>query len=95
MACQTFFVTGTDTGIGKTWATLAIMQALQSHGHVVAGMKPVASGTTLVDGIEQNEDAALIRAQSSGSWPYEIINPYALPDPVSPVKDRARELLKD
>ncbi|RKZ43518.1 MAG: dethiobiotin synthase, partial [Gammaproteobacteria bacterium] len=39
-----YFITGTDTGVGKTWATLALMKALQDKGKVVVGMKPVASG---------------------------------------------------
>ena len=37
-----YFITGTDTGVGKTWATLALMKVLQDKGKVVVGMKPVA-----------------------------------------------------
>lgn len=41
---QGYFVTGTDTGIGKTWSTLALMQYYQDLGKTVLGMKPIASG---------------------------------------------------
>lgn len=84
MRAQGFFITGTDTGIGKTWATLALMQAFKDAGNKVAGMKPVASGCGEVAGKLRNEDALLIQAHGSIPLPYELINPYALKEPVAP-----------
>lgn len=81
---QGYFVTGTDTGIGKTWSTLTLMQYFQAQGRVVIGMKPVASGCEQHNGELRNEDALLIQEQSSILLPYQDINPYAFAPPVSP-----------
>ena len=43
-SCSGYFITGTDTGVGKTAVTLGLMQALQDRGNTVVGMKPVAAG---------------------------------------------------
>ena len=43
------FITGTDTGIGKTWFTVLMMNALKSKGFSVAGMKPIASGAKTIN----------------------------------------------
>lgn len=83
-ACKTFFVTGTDTGVGKTQALLALMCALQTQGFSVSGMKPVASGATSKQGQLRNEDAELIQKQCSQPLAYDQINPYPLTAPVSP-----------
>ncbi len=56
------FVTGTDTGIGKTHASVALLQALRSAGRRVEGMKPVASGCEWIDGQWRNEDALALMA---------------------------------
>lgn len=81
---QGYFVTGTDTGVGKTRITLALMHALQKDGSIVIGMKPVASGCEQTPDGLRNEDALLLQAQSSLDLPYESINPYAFELPVSP-----------
>ena len=61
------YVTGTDTGIGKTLASSTLLHALRGHGLRVAGMKPVASGCERIDGEWRNEDAlALQRASEAG-----------------------------
>lgn len=78
------FITGTDTGIGKTWTTQALMYALKSHGLSVSGMKPVASGGTKVGDSLKNDDALLIQAQCSTEQPYEWVNPYVFAEPVAP-----------
>lgn len=83
MTCG-FFVTGTDTGVGKTCATVALMRALQSQGKRVVGMKPVASGCRFNNGQLQNDDALLLQAQASLPLPYTMINPYAYAKPLSP-----------
>ena len=78
------FVTGTDTGAGKTWATLGLMSSRQARGLAVNGMKPVASGSARLGGKLRNADALLIQAQSSGSPAYEQVNPYAFAEPIAP-----------
>ena len=70
------FITGTDTDAGKTLLTLGLMQALQEQGLRVNGMKPVAAGVSEMDGKTVNEDAQLIRQQSTKALPYELINPW-------------------
>ena len=78
------FITGTDTEVGKTWATLGIMARFQARGLAVKGMKPVASGSEWHDGKLRNPDASLIQAQSSGSPAYEQVNPYTFAEPIAP-----------
>jgi dethiobiotin synthetase len=79
-----FFVTGTDTGCGKTEATLGLMAALQRRGLRVLGMKPVASGCTRTASGLRNEDALRLRDAGSAAVPYEWINPYAFEPPIAP-----------
>ncbi len=78
------FITGTDTGIGKTWFTLALIQALQNQGLRVAGMKPVASGCDSTPAGLRNEDAVLIQQQAGLKVAYETVNPYAFAPPIAP-----------
>ena len=78
------FVTGTDTGVGKTLASAALLHALARHHVRVVGMKPVAAGTVQIDGEDVNEDVAALRAASTCRVPPELDNPVLLPDPVSP-----------
>lgn len=79
------FVTGTDTGIGKTLSSCALLHALAQHHPRVVGMKPVASGA-LPDGKGgwANEDSLALRAASSLTVPATLDNPILLPDPASP-----------
>jgi len=79
-----YFVTGTDTGVGKTTVTLALMRRLQGQGKTVAAMKPVASGCERqVDGV-RNADALLLQQQASVALAYELVNPYAFEPPIAP-----------
>lgn len=78
------FVTGTDTGVGKTCISLALMRALQKRGYRVTGMKPVASGCSVTESGLVNEDALLLQACASLQVPYEFVNPYAFEPPVAP-----------
>lgn len=78
------FVTGTDTGVGKTWVSAGLMGTLQRQGLRVLGMKPVASGCEhTADGL-RNEDALLLQKQGSLAMDYSVINPYAFAPPVAP-----------
>jgi len=79
-----YFITGTDTGIGKTWSTAALMQYFKNQGRSVIGMKPIASGCDEVEGELENEDALLLQKHASLELPYQEINPYAFALPVSP-----------
>lgn len=79
-----FFITGTDTDVGKTWCGVALMRMLRARGHIVAGMKPVAAGCEWLDGRWQNRDAALLLQNASWVPAYELVNPYAFINPVSP-----------
>jgi dethiobiotin synthetase len=81
---NTYFITGTDTNVGKTWATLALMHYFKQKGKTVVGMKPVASGCLLNLGRLKNEDALLLQTHASIQLDYDLINPYAYLQPVSP-----------
>ena len=78
------FVTGTDTGVGKTLVSTGLLHALAARHLRVVGMKPVAAGTLCVDGVDSNEDVVALRAASTCRVSPELDNPYLLPDPVSP-----------
>lgn len=79
-----YFITGTDTNVGKTWATIALMRYFKQQGKSITGMKPVASGCFMQDGQLKNEDALLIQENASLKIDYDLINPYAYELPVSP-----------
>jgi dethiobiotin synthetase len=86
-----YFITGTDTGVGKTRTSCALLHALRRAGHArVVGMKPVAAGCDWVHASDGqpghwlNEDVAAMRAASSLKVPPSFDNPYALPDACSP-----------
>ena len=78
------FVTGTDTEVGKTWMTVALMRLLQAQGHQVLGMKPVASGCQSEAAGLRNDDALLLQETASLQMPYEMINPFAFEPAIAP-----------
>ena len=78
------YVTGTDTGIGKTLASCALLQALRGHGLRAAGMKPVASGCERIEGEWRNADALALQAAGEPGIAYADINPFALEHPLAP-----------
>jgi dethiobiotin synthetase len=75
-----FFVTGTDTGIGKTTVSCALLHAFAAQGKKVAGMKPIAAGSE--NG--QWPDVELLFAASNVNVARQQINPYAFDLPISP-----------
>ena len=79
-----FYVTGTDTGIGKTLASSALLHALRGRGLRAVGMKPVASGSAWIDGNWKNEDALALQAAGESGIDYDDINPFALEHPLAP-----------
>jgi dethiobiotin synthetase len=83
-ALSGLYVTGTDTGVGKTLASSALLHALRRRGLRAVGMKPVASGCESVDGQWRNEDALALQQASDPRPDYADVNPYALPQPLAP-----------
>lgn len=79
-----FFITGTDTGCGKTLATLSLLKAFSDEGQNYAGMKPVASGAHYLDKQLRNDDAQKIWEQMGGEVPYEWINSFVFEPPIAP-----------
>jgi dethiobiotin synthetase len=78
------FITGTDTGIGKTRVAAGLLRALQAVGVRALGMKPIAAGAHRVHGELRNDDALELLAASAVAVPYEVVNPYCFEDAVSP-----------
>jgi len=81
---QGIYVTGTDTGIGKTVASTALLHALRRRGLRAVGMKPVASGCERIDGGWRNEDALALQAASLPAPAYADVNPFAFELPLAP-----------
>lgn len=79
-----FYVTGTDTGAGKTFASVALLHALRRGGARAVGMKPVASGSERTARGWRNDDALALQAASDPRPDYGLVNPYALPEPTAP-----------
>lgn len=79
-----FFVTGTDTGVGKTWISAALLHAFNRQGLKTVAMKPVASGCTQTPAGLRNDDAVLLQQTASVALDYDDINPYAFEPPVAP-----------
>ncbi|ATG93856.1 dethiobiotin synthase [Paracidovorax citrulli] len=80
------FVTGTDTGVGKTLASAGLLHALARHHARVVGMKAVAAGAEPIGpgGALANEDVLALRAASTIQVAPALDNPVLLPDPLSP-----------
>lgn len=78
------FVVGTDTGVGKTHVSCALLQALAQHHRRVVGMKPVAAGVVPWGEGWASEDSIALRAASTIAVPPELDTPVLLPDPLSP-----------
>lgn len=80
---QTFFITGTDTGIGKTVLTALLAEFLRSRGVGVAALKPVCSGG--------RDDARILHAALGGALSLDEINPWHFRAPVAPLLAAQRE----
>ncbi|NDC09485.1 MAG: dethiobiotin synthase [Oxalobacteraceae bacterium] len=78
------FVTGTDTGVGKTLISAAMLNALGRLGLQAVGMKPVAAGTLVRDGQTWNEDVALLAEQSTLAVDATLTTSYLLNEPCAP-----------
>lgn len=79
-----FFVTGTDTGVGKTLAACVLLRALSARGLRTVGMKPVAAGAVRTGGELRNDDVDRLEAASSVAAPRALRNPYCFEPPIAP-----------
>jgi dethiobiotin synthetase len=91
---KSFFITGTDTEIGKTFSACALMCALRAKGIKVAPMKPIAAGTVAIptsaagtveiDGVTLNEDVHALCRVYGGAIDTKLVNPYCFAEPIAP-----------
>lgn len=81
---ERYFVTGTDTEVGKTVASTALLQAARALGRHTAGYKPVASGSEMTAAGLRNSDALALQRNSSVALSYPAVNPYTFAEPTSP-----------
>jgi len=84
MHSKTFFITGTDTEVGKTFISQALLLAFNARGLSTAAYKPVAAGCEETSQGLRNNDALLLQAASSVSLSYQELNPIAFVEPVAP-----------
>lgn len=78
------FITGTDTGVGKTLIACALLRTYAARGLRAIGMKPVAAGATRMNGVLINEDVEQLIAAANVSAPREWVNPYCFEPPIAP-----------
>ena len=88
---KNFFITGTDTDVGKTFITCALIEAFNARGLRAVPMKPIAAGTINVDGININADVAALRKVSGSNATLRDINPYLFNAPIAPHLAARRE----
>lgn len=81
---HSFFVTGTDTGVGKTFIATMLLQLAQQRGLTTLGLKPVSAGCAERSGQLVNQDAWELMEASSTQPAYEDVNPVALRDAMAP-----------
>jgi len=78
------FITGTDTGIGKTFMSIALLRALAARGLRTAAMKPVAAGATRDGHVLVNEDAEMLRHCATTTLPRDLVCPCIYEAPTAP-----------
>lgn len=78
------FVTGTDTGVGKTCVSAGLLHLLKERGLVVAGYKPVSAGTEEIAGVHVNEDVRQLREAGSSGFDDDDVGPVRLCTPCAP-----------
>lgn len=84
MTARTLFVTGTDTGVGKTTVACALIRLARARGLNVCGWKPVATGCEPGAGGLRNADALALQQAAGTDEPYALVNPCAYAPPVAP-----------
>jgi dethiobiotin synthetase len=78
------FVTGTDTGVGKTRVACALLAAGAAAGLRIAGLKPISCGLQPTPEGPRHADALALMAAASVTLPYAAVNPYAFEPPIAP-----------
>ena len=81
---KTLFVTGTDTEVGKTLVTAALLAGLRASGLSTAAVKPVAAGAIATPEGPRNEDGLMLQQWQTAQLGYAQVNPVLLQDPLSP-----------
>ncbi len=81
---KSYFVTGTDTEVGKTAISAAILVALQERGKTTAAIKPVAAGADQTPEGPRNQDGLILQRYQTLELPYGQVNPVLLEQPLSP-----------
>ncbi len=82
-----FFVTGTDTEVGKTYVSSLITKQMRQNGLTVFPFKPISAGTEVnaeFGGVAVNEDAAMLHKACKGDYSIEQINPIVYQEPIAP-----------
>ena len=79
-----WFVTGTDTEVGKTRVATALLAALNNAGERTAAMKPIACGARMTTGGLRHDDAELLLQHASVRHDYASVNPYVFAPPIAP-----------
>lgn len=91
---RSYFVTGTDTGVGKTAIAVGLLDAARRRGLSTAAVKPVAAGCELSGDGLRNDDALFLQRACTTALDYEQINPFALQPAIAPHFAAARENLQ-
>lgn len=81
---KSLFITGTDTDVGKTMVSAAILVALRKLGKTTAALKPIAAGADATEAGLRNEDGVILQRYQSSDLSYQQINPVLLQQPLSP-----------
>lgn len=81
---QGYFITGTDTNVGKTFFAVRLLNQLRAQGYTTAAIKPIASGCEQTAAGLQNQDALLLQQAATLDFPYHAVNPYAFFEPIAP-----------
>ncbi len=79
-----YFITGTDTEVGKTYVSCALLRAFSQQGLRVAAMKPIASDCTQTLQGLRNDDALQLMENSDVKLPYDTVNPYCFEPAIAP-----------
>lgn len=84
MTAEIFFITGTDTEVGKTFVTTHLLKKYKNLNKIAIGLKPIASGAYFVNQQMVNEDALLIKENNSIELEYQEINPFIFKEAIAP-----------
>ncbi|WP_439834251.1 dethiobiotin synthase [Aeromonas enteropelogenes] len=81
---KSFFITGTDTDVGKTLVARTLLREFSAQGILCAGYKPVSAGCARTPDGLRNLDAVLLQEAASLALPYDLVNPFAYEPPIAP-----------